>query len=227
MQLTETEFLEALPTKYHTNITQESIDSINEILNEPEMLQTFRDNFISYTSILQNGKYKILDYTNAIKYCSYKMAGLNNKDSYIKTFPDRYKQHKANGISEKTIDSYICAYNKNKLVTTILEQAYVPVWLINQDAVQKAINKLVTLVTTSQSEKIQMESSIGLLNHLKPPENKKVQLDIGVDGASETISEMREAMRELVNVQAQQLSNGNLNAKYVIESNIIEHKVDD
>ena len=70
MQLTETEFLEALPTKYHTNITQESIDSINEILKEPEMLQTFRDNFISYTSIQQNGKYKILDYTNAIKYCS-------------------------------------------------------------------------------------------------------------------------------------------------------------
>ena len=140
MQLTETEFLEALPAKYHTNITQESIDSINEILKETEMLQTFRDNFISYTSILQNGKYKILDYTNAIKYCSYKMAGLNNKDSYIKTFPDRYKQHKANGVSEKTIDSYICAYNKNKLVTTILEQAYVPVWYLAGRASRNSVS---------------------------------------------------------------------------------------
>lgn len=227
MLLTDTEFLEALPAKYHTNVNQESIDNINEILNEPEMMETYRDNFISYTSILQNGKYKILDYTNAIKYCSFKMAGLTNKDAYIKTFPDRYKQHKANGVAEKTIDSYISAYNKNKLVTTILEQAYVPVWLINQDAVQTAINTLVGLVVHSKSEKIQMESSIGLLNHLKPPENKKIQLDIGMDAASDTIAEMRDAMRELVTVQSQEINNGNLNAKYVIESNIIEHKVDD
>lgn len=227
MQITDTEFLAALPTKYHSNLTPDTIDSINEILDDPEMLQTYRDNFISYTSILQNGKYKLIDYTNAIKYCSFKMAGLNNKDAYIKTFPDRYKQHKANGVAEKTIDSYICAYNKNKLVTTILEQAYVPVWLINQDAVQKAINTLVGLVTTSNSEKIKMESSIGLLNHLKPPENKKIQLDIGMDGASSTIAEMRQAMKDLVSVQAQQLSNGNINAKHVIEGNIIEHKADE
>lgn len=227
MQITETEFLEALPAKYHTNINQESIDNINEILNEPEMLQTYRDNFITYTTILQNGKYKLLDYANAIKYCSYKMAGLNNKDAYIKTFPDRYKAHKQNGVSEKAIDSYICAYNKNKLVTTILEQAYVPVWLINQDAVQLAINTLVKLTVHSQSEKIKMESSIGLLNHLKPPENKKIQLDIGVNPNSDALNDIRNAMRDLTAIQHQQISNGNLDAKYIAESQIIEHKEED
>lgn len=226
MQLTETEFMEALPVKYQTNVQEGTLEKINEILKEPEMLQTYRDNFISYTHILQNGKYKLEDYTNAIKYCSYKMAGLSNKDAYIKTFPDRYRQHKNNCTSEKAIDSYICAYNKNKLVTSILEQAYVPVWLINQDAVQKAINTLLDVVTNSESDKCRVDASVGLLNHLKPPENKKIQLDIGMDSAASTIAEMRQAMKDLVSVQAQELSNGNLNAKHVIEGNIIEHKED-
>lgn len=224
MQLTETEFMEALPVKYQTNIQEDTLEKINEILNEPEMLQTYRDNFISYTHILQNGKYKLEDYTNAIKYCSYKMAGLSNKDAYIKTFPDRYRQHKNNGTSEKAIDSYICAYNKNKLVTSILEQAYVPVWLINQDAVQKAINTLLDVVTNSESDKCRVDASIGLLNHLKPPENKKIQLDIGIDGASETLNDMRNAMRELVEVQASGLNTGNVDARYIAESKIIEHR---
>ena len=222
--LTEVEFKEALPVKFHTQINQQTIDTINNILHEPEMAEYYKNNFIDYSYILQEGRYSLSDYTNAIKYCSYKIAGLTNKDSYIKTFPQRYKDHLAKGTSEKTIDSYVCAYNKTKLVTSILEQAYVPMWLVNQHHVQSAINKLVYLMGNAESEKVQSDSATSLLNHLKPPENKKVELDIGLSNNNETLNELRNAIRDLSSVQKSNIEKGYSNVKDVAESQIIEHE---
>lgn len=223
MQITESEFKEALPAKFHTQVNQQTIDTINSILFEPEMAETYRENFISYSHILQDGKFTIEAYVNAIKYCSYKIAGLTNKEAYIKTFPSRYKQHLARGTSEKTIDSYVCAYNKNKMVTAILEQAYIPSWLLNQDNYQKAINKQVWLMDNAESEKVQSDAANSILNHVKPPEQGKIQLDIGLGGAKDTLSDLRNTLRDLAMVQQNNINNGLSNARDVAESKIIEH----
>lgn len=223
MSLTAAEFKQALPAKFHSQINQQTIDTINKILVEPEMAEFYRNNFIDYSYILQDGKYSITDYVNAIKYCSFKIAGLTNKDAYIKTFPDRYKAHLAKGTSDKAIDSYIHAYNKTKLVTAILEQAYIPSWLLNQDAYQRAINVQLDLMMNADSEKVKSDAANSILNHLKPPETNKIQLDIGLSGAKDTLDDLRKTMKDLASMQHQQISNGNVDARTIAESKIIEH----
>lgn len=224
MPITEEQFKSALPVKFHSQVSQQTIDTINGVLCEPEMAEFYRNNFIDYSYILQEGKYSINDYVNAIKYCSFKIAGLSNKDSYIKTFPTRYKRHIANGITDKAIDSYICSYNKTKLVTAILEQAYIPSWLLNQDAYQKGVNKLIWLMDNAQSEKVQGDAANSILSHLKPPENNKIQLDIGMsNGTRDTLNDLRNTLKDLAAAQHNNISNGLSNAKDVAESKIIEH----
>jgi hypothetical protein len=225
MPITAEEFKKALPVKFHSQVSAQSIANINQILYEPEMAEFYRNNFVDYSFILQEGRYSLEDYTNAIKYCSFKIAGLSNKESYIKTFPARYKRHIANGTTEKAIDSYISSYNKTKLVTAILEQSYIPVWLINQDNVQKAINKLVDLMANAQSEKVQGDAANNLLSHLKPPENNKIQLDIGIgSGARDTLNDIRTTLKDLASIQRVNIESGVSNAKDVAESKIIDHK---
>lgn len=227
MALTEEEFKRALPAKFHTQINQQAIDTVNQILVEPEMADYYKENFVTYSYILQDGKYSMEAYVNAIKYCSYKIAGLSNKDAYIKTFPVRYKAHLAKGTSDKAIDSYIHAYNKTKLVTAILEQAYIPSWLLNQDAYQRAINVQLDLMQNADSEKVRSDAANSILNHLKPPENNKIELDIGLSGAKDTLNDLRKTMKDLASMQRTQIASGNVDAKTVAESRIIEHDPED
>lgn len=227
MALTEEEFKRALPAKFHTQINQQAIDTVNQILVEPEMADYYKENFVTYSYILQDGKYSMEAYVNAIKYCSYKIAGLSNKDAYIKTFPVRYKAHLAKGTSDKAIDSYIHAYNKTKLVTAILEQAYIPSWLLNQDAYQRAINVQLDLMQNADSEKVRSDAANSILNHLKPPETSKIELDIGLSGAKDTLDDLRKTMKDLASMQRSQIASGNIDAKTVAESRIIEHTPED
>src|SRR5699024_3346151 len=91
---------------------------------------------------------------------------------------------------------YVAAYNKNKLVNLIYEQTAIPVWVLNQDLKQKAINQLATLMMTAKSEKVQADAANSLLTHLKTPETTKVQLDIGVQ-QDDSINSLRTAVQEL------------------------------
>ena len=227
MALTEEEFKSALPAKFHSQINQQAIDTVNQILVEPEMADYYKENFITYSYVLQDGKYSMEAYVNAIKYCSFKIAGLSNKDAYIKTFPTRYKAHLAKGTSDKAIDSYIHAYNKTKLVTAIIEQAYIPVWLVNQDAYQRAINVQLDLMQNADSEKVRSDAANSILNHVKPPETSKIELDIGLSGAKDTLDDLRKTMKDLASMQRTQIASGNIDAKTVAESRIIEHDPED
>ena len=225
MPITEEEFKQALPVKFHSQINAAAINTINQVLYEPEMAEFYRNNLVTYSYILQEGKFTISDYINAIKYCSFKIAGLSNKESYIKTFPTRYKRHIANGVPDKAIDSYICSYNKTKLVMAILEQAYIPSWLLNQDAYQKGVNKLLWLMDNAQSEKVQGDAATSILSHLKPPENNKIQLDLGMSsGTRDTLNDLRSTLKDLASMQRNNITNGMSNAKDVAESRIIEHE---
>lgn len=209
------EFKEALPVGLRAGINQAVIDQINDVLKEPEMMDEYRDNLLSFTNILSTGKYKIPDFVNAVKYVSYKLGGLSNQDAYIKTFPHRYQSFLQNNTDMKDIASYISAYARNKLVTQMLSQSMIPVWLVNQDNVQKAVNKLVTLMNTANSEKVQCDAATSLLNHLKQPEATKLQVDISVK-KDETMETMKQQLAELTAQQLKHIQAGSVSAGQVI-----------
>lgn len=218
--LTIDQFKAALPDKVKKSINQELIDQINTTLSEPEMYETYRENLMSYTKVMQEGKFKISEYINAVKYVSHKLMGCTNLDAYSKTFPDKILRFTAQQVASKDIASYVTAYNKSKLVNLIYEQTLIPSYVLNQDLYQKALNVQADLMIHAKSEKVKSDAANSLLTHLKPPEVKKVELDIGIKEDS-SIAALRATTLELARQQRLVMEAGAMNAQEVAHSRII------
>ncbi len=218
--LTVAQVAGAVPPNLKNVITQGFVDQINAVVADPLLAEQIRNNFVSYTGVMKDGKFKIEDYLNAVVYVSYKLMGYSNKDSYFRTFPTRHANLVAKGTSEKDISAYVSAYNKGKLVNLILEQTLVPVWVMNQDIYQKAINHQFTLMTSAQSEKVQCEAANSLLTHLKKPEGKDFQINMDMRETS-GINELREAMKGMANAQLDALKSG-APIKLVTDATIVD-----
>ena len=106
----------AVPANLKSSITQQLVDRINSAVADPIIADQVRENFINYTSVLRDGKFKTEDYLSAVMYVSFKLLGDSNLIAYTKTFPQRYTDLLAKGTSSKDIAAYVSAYNKGKLV---------------------------------------------------------------------------------------------------------------
>lgn len=218
--LTLEQFKDALPDKVKKSVNQELIDQVNSTLSNPELYEAYRDNLLSYTKVMADGKFKISNYIDAVRYVSHKLMGCTNIEAYTKTFPDKYQRFIAQGVEPKDIASYVTAYNKSKLVNLIFEQTLIPSYVLNQDLYQKALNVQAELMVTARSEKVRCDAANSLLTQLKMPETKKVELDIGVkeDGS---IAALRATTLELARQQRLMLESGAMNAQEVAHGKLI------
>lgn len=212
---------DALPRHLSKNVTQELVDTLNSISKDHLVAENIRDNFLSYTKVLQEGKYKLKDYINAVAYVTYKLMGYNNLDSYTKTFPDRYTEMRLRNLSDKDISAYVSAYNKNKLVNQILEQSLVPTWVLNQDIYQKAINTQAILMTTANSERVRVMAADSILNHLRRPDTAAPAVNINLSAGSNGIDDLRDTITKLAQTQKELIANG-VSAKTIAEQKIID-----
>jgi hypothetical protein len=224
--LTVDQFKMALPDKVKKSINQELIDQINTTLADPEMYESYRDNLLSYTKVMADGRFKVQEYVNAVKYVSHKLMGATNIEAYSKTFPDKITRFAAQGVTAKDIASYVTAYNKSKLVNLIFEQTLIPSYVLNQDLYQKALNVQAELMVAAKSEKVRSDAANSLLTHLKMPETQKVELDVKVkeDGS---IGALRQATLELARAQRLAMEAGQVTAQDVAHSRVIPAEVVD
>ncbi len=218
--LTVEQFRQALPDKVKKSINQELIDQINTTLSDPDMYEAYRDNLLSYTKVMSDGRFKVAEYINAVKYVSHKLMGCTNIEAYSKTFPDKIARFTAQGVVPKDIASYVTAYNKSKLVNLIMEQTLIPSYVLNQDLYQKALNVQAELMVSAKSEKVRSDAANSLLTHLKMPETQKVELEIGVKEDS-AISALRATTMELARQQRMMLEAGAMNAQEVAHSRLV------
>lgn len=224
--LTVDQFKMALPDKVKKSINQELIDQINTTLADPEMYESYRDNLLSYTKVMADGRFKVQEYVNAVKYVSHKLMGATNIEAYSKTFPDKITRFAAQGVTAKDIASYVTAYNKSKLVNLIFEQTLIPSYVLNQDLYQRALNVQAELMVAAKSEKVRSDAANSLLTHLKMPETQKVELDVKVkeDGS---IGALRQATLELARAQRLAMEAGQVTAQDVAHSRVISAEVVD
>ena len=218
--LTLDQFKLALPDKVKKSINQELIDQINNTLSDPEMFESYRDNLISYTKVMADGKFKVTSYVDAVRYVSFKLMGCTNIEAYTKTFPDKYQRFVQQGVSAKDIASYVTAYNKSKLVNLIFEQTLIPSHVLNQDLYQRALNVQADLMINAKSEKVRCDAANSLLTQLKAPEVKKVELDIGVKEDS-SIAALRATTMELARQQRLMVESGAMNAQEIAHGKLI------
>ena len=218
--LTRKEVEQALPANLKSSATQALTDQINALVQDPIVAETIREHFITYAVVLQEGKWGMDAYMNAIQYTTYKMMGYSNQEAYQRTFPARYQKFIQDGTSSKDISAYVSQYHKGKLVQAILEQSLVPVWLLNQETYQRAINVQADLMMNAQSEMVRTAAANSILTHLAKP--KEVVAKISLDTTeSSGINELREAMTKLAEQQQDLIRNG-ISPKEIAGQRIIE-----
>jgi len=218
--LTMDQFVRVLPKNCKKNVTVEMVDRVNDLLNDQHLRENFRDNLLSYTNVMADGKYKIQSYIDAVRYVSYKLLGSTNIEAYTKTFPDRFQRLVDGGASNKMISSFCAAYNKTKLVCAVLEQTLVPTHIINADLYQKALNVQADLMVSSGSDKVRCDAANSLLTHLKMPETTKLELDVNVK-QDKSIEDLRASTLELVKQQKLMIESGAMEVKEVAHSKLL------
>lgn len=219
----------AMPKRQKHNITQHLVDQINNLVTDPEARNVFRENIISYSSVMSDPNVKLSHYIQAVKYVSYQLMGDTNEKAWTKTFPDRYQRLLKMEKSADHIRATVSNYNRNKVVNTIREMSLIPSWVLNQDMYQKALNVQANLMITASSEKVRTDAANSLLTHLKMPETTKLRIDVGVV-QDDSLRELREATLSLVNAQTEQIKAGNMTAAEIARGKLIQgvsKRVDD
>ena len=220
--LTRAEVQRALPDTSKFTVTQQMVDHLNMIGQDPLLLENLRDNFVSYTSVLQDGRYKAEDYVTAVTYCTFKLMGMSNQDAYMHTFPNRHATLVAAGKTKKEISAYVAAYSKGKLVQAILEQAVIPVWLYNQDVYQKAINVQAKLMISAESELVRTQAANSLLTHLAKPKDSVPLINIDMRPSS-GMAELQNMLAALAEKQVNMIDQG-MPAKEIAAQRLVERK---
>lgn len=204
MTLTLQQVAHTLPPNLKNNVTQQLVDNINNCVADPIMAEAIKDNFLSYTQVLSEGKFKTEDYLSAVMYVSFKLMGMTNQDAYARTFPARYRTLLNNGTSTKDISSYVSMYNKGRLVNLILEKSLIPTWVLNQHIYQKAINVQADLMSNANSEMVRMQAANSILTHLAKPKEvgPLINLDLregsGLNELKATLTQLAQQQRDLI-----------------------------
>lgn len=218
--ITIEQFKAAMPANFRGGVNVDLLNKVNAIVADPHIGQMLRENLISYTGVMRDGKFKMEDYIYAVKYVSHKLMGNSNLDAYVKTFPQRYQAFLGSGAPAKDIHAHVSAYNKNKLVNLIMEQTLVPTHVLNADVYQQAINVQAELMLNAVSEKVRCDAANSLLNHLKRPEASKVELSIGV-AETGVIKELRDVTMQLAAKQRQMIEGGLYSAQDIAHDKLV------
>lgn len=215
-----------LPSNLRTSATQGLVDMLNTVSNNQQEAELIRENFLGYTAVLSEGKYKTEDYLNAVKYVSFKLMKCSNEEAYVKTFPQRYQRMVKDGVKPKDIGAYVYAYSKNKLVNRIMEQTMVPSWVLNQDIFQEAINTQASLMRDPDvSPKVRSDAANSLLTHLAKPKEAGPLINLDMRDTS-GMKEMKELLVRMAQQQQGLIKEG-VTARDIAAAVIIDVEVQD
>ena len=223
---TKEELIQALPATVQSGVSDDLVNELNNVITDPDFREAFRDNMISYNRVLSEGKFKLSSYMNAVMYVSYKLMGYNNMDAYSLTFPDKWKTWMQQGKTSQTMSASIAMYNKSKLVNLVYAQAVIPTHVLNQDKFQEAINHQFWLMKNADSQKVQSDAANSLMIHLKPPEEKQVNLNIGLE-ETDSIKDLKNVIVQLAEQQIKGIESktwtaGEMAASRIIEAEVVE-----
>lgn len=217
--MTNEEFSKMLPSEYRGTVSDSIKSKLELVLKDKDYADGILDNLVTYGSILKEGKYKIDKYIDAVRFVSYKVMGMSSRAAYSKVFPDRYQDMVLN-YAEKDMYSVISTYNKSKLVTMLYERLMIPTHILNQEVFQESINTLRDIMINPKNGTMaRVQAGKALLDTLRPPEIKKMELDVKTDN-TDVIAELRSATRQFAEMQFKALKGG-ANLEDVINAPVI------
>ncbi len=223
-KLTKEQLAGALPDKrFRKHLTDEVVDLINAE-PESELRRVYRDNALSYASVLSGGRFSLSAYINAVKFVSLKLLGDKASTAYSKVFPDRYQRLVDDGTSPSQIASFAQNYANSQLITKIFEQTLVPTHILNAHVYQEAINVQADLMHTAKSEMVRQKAAESLITNLGSPAVAKVELEVNYN--NDVVEDLRATTKALAQQQLKMIMNGQSSAKEIAHSEILAAKVE-
>jgi len=201
---------EQVPRDYKPRLTQEVVDEVNKLVEDPDYGEEFRNAYITHTGILSGKEnFSLKTYANAIKFYSLTAAGLPAVRAYVKVFPERLQARIDRGQTINDMPGEASRFNASDAVNKIRSQALIPIHLVNQGTVQQAINSLTTIMLSGRSEVARVSAATALLKELRPPEVQQVELQLGMsDAALEAQAKQNEQLASIAENQRKLLMAG-------------------
>lgn len=226
--ITREELRASLPANLKSTATQSMVDKLNNIAADPIIANEIAERYIDCISVLNEGKFSTEQYFNAVSFVSRVIAGATNQDAYAATFPERMIEMAANGYDAKAVSSIVAAYNKGKLVNLVREQALVPMWVLNSNLYQRALNVQADLMTSASSELVRTQAANSLLTALqKPKEAANLKININTGSENKAMETLADALNSLSSAQAEGIRNGTLSMREIASKPIIEGEYED
>lgn len=223
------------PAKKAT-ITEKTVELINDAQNDPMFNgDEFIKNMQTYQNVMMKNSASIKDYINAVKFCAY----LESEDD---NYTEAYKRARANdefvmarvaaptdSVAYRELTNAASRYRKTPLVKDILTQADMPLHLMFQGGRFQMAQVLMDEALTAPYSKDRINAADKFLTHVKPPENAKIELDIGV--AKDSIIDRYEDMiTQLVGQQKDEIRQGGdlktITNVAIVKENIIDGEIE-
>tara|TARA_R110000822_G_scaffold117613_3_gene249999 strand:+ start:1478 stop:2242 length:765 start_codon:yes stop_codon:yes gene_type:complete len=220
--LTKDMLIGTLPDKRFRKYVTDDIVKVVNSEADSELRRVFRDNVLSYSSVLSTGKHSLAAYVNAVKFVSLRLLGDKSSTAYSKVFPDRYQNLVDRGSTASQIASFSDNYGKTGLITKIMEQTMVPTHILNAGIYQEAINVQAQLMTGAKSEMVRQKAAESLMTALKAPEAAKIEIDIAY--SSDIVDDLKATTRALAQQQMKLILGKGITAKEAAHSDIIAKK---
>ena len=233
-QVSKEELIKKFPDKKNT-ITDEVVNLINEANSNPEFNgDEIIKTMTTYQSIMINNSGSLKEYLDAIMFCAFLEADISNyTKAYIKArandqFVIDRKDLPTDSNGYKELTNAASRYRKTPMVRDILTQAEMPLYLMFQGARYSAVSKLVEEMDAAAFSKDRINAAKAILEHVKPPENMKVELEVGPSSeAMDMQKELNKQLAELASNQKKMLEKGGkLSDVQKIEINVNETIID-
>ena len=235
--ITLEELKERFPAKKNT-INEETVKLINDAMNDPQFSgEEFINTMLDYQNVLATSSASFKEYVNAIKFCAYlESTDFNITEAYkLARASDEFVRERMFAPTDsneyRELTHRASTHHKSPLVRKILTQSDMPLHLMFQGARYRAVAVLAREMTDAEYSKDRIAAADKLLTHVKPPENQKIELDIGMTSEAKSVTASLMDQLAVMATQQRRLLEAGADIRSVqklgIQAEIIDTEVND
>lgn len=215
---------EQLGRKKGSLITQDTVDELNKLIEDPDYGEDFVDAYRQYFNILdKNAQWSTPKYMSAMKFFILMESGHSAVDAYVKVFPERLEARHARGEKKSDMGGEASRYNASALVNEIRKVAGIGVKLTHRYMLMDALDITHRLMNDRNvSPAVRQKAAETLIRELKPDDKTEISIEIKNDVSA--IDELRRATEQLAIAQRDSIKAG-VAVKYIAESIVVEGEI--
>jgi len=230
MELTTTYLKEMFGKTGKKFITEETVEELKEIIEDPDYGEDFLEAYKDYFNVLEGKNWSHIQFLRGLKFFMLVESGSSVVEAYIKVFPDRLQVRIDRGQGRAEMTGEASRFNTSSLVNEIRKIASVPVQLLFRHTLIEAIGVQAKLMRGAKSEHVRQKASETLIRELKPTDDLKIALDVNVK-ESNAVAELKDQLLDMAKIQLDHIEGGRVDIKQLgamkAGESVIEGEIDE